>query len=389
MDIEDKIKIIKKSPIFKNLSKEECSHIAEVAEELKYKKGSIIFEENAQPDGFYIITEGEVEILKRGEDSPEVLAIKGEGDVFGEMSVIDELPRSASIKAKTDIALLKLNKDVFNNLLNSFSHISLEIARSICQTVRATNINYIKDLEKRNRQLKFAYKRLKNTQEELIRLEKLSVIGKFASFIIHDIKNPMTNVRAYAELMQMNEPGNPSVQKSSKIIIDEVDRLNNMVMELLEFSRGDLHIAKTPVNISALISTMIDTVKADLKKKDIDISYQSKTDSIVMIDLDKIKRVFYNLINNSRDAILKDGKIFIKVEEEEKWIKWSIQDNGIGMEAEVLEKIFEPFYSKNKKSGTGLGMTIVKSIIESHGGHIKVFSIKDTGTRFDIFLPKA
>ncbi len=390
MDLKRKQSIIKKSPIFKNLNEEECMRIAQASEELAYKKGDIIFEENSLPDGFYIISEGEVEILKRGEESPEeILAIKGEGDVFGEMSVIDDMPRSASIRARSNITLLKLGTDVFNSLLKSFSHISLEIARSICQTVRATNINYIRDLEKRNKQLKFAYKRLKNTQDEVIRLEKLSVIGKFASFIIHDIKNPMTNIRAYAELIQMHDPENANIQKSTQIIVDEVDRLNNMVMELLDFSRGDLHIVKAPVNISALISTLVDTVKEDLEKKDIEIVFQNTTDSIAMIDIDKIKRVFYNLVNNSRDAILKDGKILIRAEDEDKWIKWSIQDNGMGMEQEVLDKIFEPFFSRNKKSGTGLGMTIVKGIIESHDGYIKVFSKKDTGTRFDIFLPRA
>jgi len=389
MDINEKINLIKNTNIFNRLKDDEIAKIAELAEILTYKKDEIIFEENEKADAFYIIQSGEVEILKKGEENPEVLAIKKDGDVFGEMAVVDDLPRSATIKAKTNIKLLALSKNLFNELLKSFSHISLEIARSICSTVRSTNQTYIRDLEKRNKQLKIAYKRLKKTQNELIRLEKLSVVGKFASLIIHDIKNPMTNIRAYAELIKMNVPDNEKVGKSTNVIIDEVDRLNNMAMELLEFSRGDIHINKTPVNIVAFISTMIDTVKADFKKKDIDIVFNEKTDNVVMLDMDKIRRVFYNLMNNASDALLTGGKIVIKVFDEDKWIKWSIQDNGIGMEQEVLEKIFEPFYSKNKKSGTGLGMTIVQGIVESHGGYIKAFSKKDAGTRFEIYLPKA
>ena len=192
MTIEEKINVIKRTDVFKNLSEDDFLHIAQVAKVQRFKKNEMIFEENSMADAFYIIASGEVEILKEVEVGPyEVLAVKKSYDVFGEMAVIDDLPRSASIRAKCDIVILKLSKDIFNELLKSFSHISIEIARSICSTVRKTNINYINDLEKRNKQLNYAYKKLKETQNELIRLEKLSVVGKFASLIIHDIKSPM------------------------------------------------------------------------------------------------------------------------------------------------------------------------------------------------------
>lgn len=391
MTREKKIEIIKKTEVFKNLSYEDFRQIAEVSKELNFKKGEIIFEENSNADGFYIICNGEVEILKKVEDTEqnEILAVKRDGDVFGEMAIIDDLPRSATIKAKTDITLLKLSRDIFNELLKSFSHIALEIARNVCSTVRSTNINYIRDLEKRNKQLKTAYQKLKKTQNELIQAEKLSLVGKFASLIIHDIKNPMSNIKAYAELISMNYPNDPKTNKSTSIIVKEVERLNNMASELLEFSRGDMQLNKTPVNISAFISTMIDIVKEDLKNKDIIISFNDNIDSIVLVDIERMKRVFLNLIINSADALLTGGKISIKLNDEDNWIKWSIQDNGFGMEEETLNRIFEPFFSYNKKGGTGLGMTIVKNIIEKHSGHIKCASKKNHGTKFEIFLPKA
>ena len=317
-----------------------------------------------------------------------MLAIKKDGDVFGEMAVVDELPRSATIRAVMDLVLLKLDKEQFSNLLQQFSHISIEIARSICQTVRTTNSTYITDLEKRNKQLEIAYAKLKKTQNELIQVEKLSVIGKFASLIIHDIKNPMGNIRAYAELIKMYSKENEKIQKSSDIIMSEVDRLTKMTSELLEFSRGEMNLNKTPINLTSLLSTLIDTVKEDLKQKDVKLVFNEKSDSVVMIDSEKISRVFFNLISNSVDAMLKEGLIVLKTIDEGKWVKWTIQDNGTGMEPEILAKIFEPFYT-NKKKGTGLGMPIVKGIIESHNGIIRVASKKDTGTKFEILLPKA
>ncbi|MBP7552925.1 MAG: HAMP domain-containing histidine kinase, partial [Spirochaetes bacterium] len=246
----------------------------------------------------------------------------------------------------------------------------------------------IKDLEKRNKQLEAAYAKLKKTQNELIQVEKLSVIGKFASLIIHDIKNPMGNIRAYAELIRMYSGDNEKIQKSSDVIMSEVDRLTKMTSELLEFSRGEIVLNKMPMNISSLLSTLVDTVKDELLRKNVKIIFNEKCDSLVMIDSEKISRVFHNLVSNSADAILKEGLIIIKTVVEDNWVKWTVQDNGIGMNIVELSKIFEPFYT-NKKKGTGLGMPIVKGIVESHNGLIKVFSRKDAGTRFEILLPKA
>lgn len=390
MTAVEKVNIIKNCVIFKTLSDEDFIQIAEVAREEKFKSGEIIFEEDSPADSFYIIADGEVEILKKiTEHNFERLAIKKEGDVFGEMAIIDDLPRSATIRAIKDCTVLKLSKNLFNELLRTFSHIAIEVSRNICQVVRDTNSRYIKGLEKKNKQLRFAYEQLKKTQNELIQAERLSIIGKFASIIMHDIKNPLSNIKAYAELIKMNNVDDEKTSKAVNIIINEVERLNNMAGELLEFSRGDLQLNKTPINLGGFLSNMIDYVKEELSEKKISISFSKPLDSIVLIDVDKMKRVFLNLIKNSIEALPAGGKIIIRLNEEENWIKWSVQDNGYGMDEDVLKRIFEPFFSYNKKGGTGLGMTIVKNIIEKHGGYIKCYSKKNYGTRFDIFLPKA
>jgi signal transduction histidine kinase len=390
MDTAKKLAVIKQTSLFESLSEEDFQQIAEVATVSEFKPGDIIFEENAGADAFYIIAEGEVEILKLSRDGrQEILAVKKDGDVFGEMAVIDDLPRSATIRAKNDLKLLKLSKNLFTELLKNFSHISLEIARNICSTVRNTNSNYIGDLEIRNKQLQIAYSKLKKTQAELIRAEKMSVVGKFSSLIIHDIKNPLSNIRAYAELISMTASDHEKAEKSSQVIMKEVDRLTRMAEELLEFARGEINLNKTPVNLSSLTESLIDTIKEDFKKKNVQIVFKERMNSVVMLDAEKMKRVFFNLISNAADACLGEGRILIKVVDDGKWVNWSFQDNGIGMDQETLNQIFEPFFTRGKKKGTGLGMAIVKGIIESHNGIIKAFSKKDTGTKFTILLPKA
>lgn len=388
MNDTTKIGYIKETSVFDNLSEKDYQQIAAVSEEEHHKQHSIIFRENEIADAFYIIAEGEVEILKEGRGKlQEILAVKKKSDVFGEMAVIDELPRSATIRAKTDIILLRITKSEFVEMLKSFPHISFEMAKTVCYTVRRTNAHYIRDLEKRNKQLEGAYKRLKMMQNELIHAEKLSVVGKFASLIIHDIRNPLTNIRAYAELINVTCSGNDGkIQKSTQVIMDEVDRLANMTSELLEFSRGEIQLSKTPVDLTAYINTLLDVLKEGMEHKKVSVIFNEYSDCVVLIDPEKMKRVFFNLMSNAQDALISGGNITIKTVEDEKYVKWIIEDNGMGMDKETVEKIFEPFFTKKKK-GTGLGMAIVKSIVESHGGIIQVESELDEGTRFTILLP--
>ncbi len=388
MEKSKKIAILKNTRIFGKLKDSDYNMIAEVANLVDYSKGEIVFNEEDAADAFYIIVDGTVSIIKKSKSGEvSILAVKQSGAVFGEMAVIDELPRSAGIRAETDLSLLKILKEEFTSLINTNSNIAVELSRGICSTVRDSNNSYINNLERRNRQLEIAYRKLKEMQGELIAKEKLSLVGRFASLIVHDIKNPMTNIRAYAELIKMTVKDNPKVHKSTTVIMNEVDRLVKMTTELLEFSRGEMHLKMTPINLTSLLLNIIDSIRADLLQRGVSIVFDEKTDSVIMGDPDKLTRMFLNLINNSIEAISSSGKITLKISEENEKVKFVIQDNGCGMEPSILEKIFEPFFSHNKKKGTGLGMAIVKSIIESHKGVISSASKPGLGTRFEVVFP--
>ncbi len=393
MDIvnRDKLTILKSTKLFGQLTEEDYLKLAALTNPAIFSKGEYVFSENDEADAFYIIVEGNASIVKEtkgGESS--ILAVKTKGGVFGEMAVIDELPRSAGVRAEEQLVLLKILKGDFMTLVESRPNIAIELSRGVCSTVRNSNISYINNLERRNRQLESAYRKLKEMQDELIQKEKLSLVGKFASLIVHDIKNPMTNIRAYAELIKITAKDNPKIDRSTGIIINEIDRLVKMTTELLEFSRGEMHLVKTPVNLSSLVSNAVDTLKINHFPDNIIIQFDEKCDGVIMGDPDKLTRMMFNLINNSVEAIStnSNGRIILKVTEEKDMVRFFIQDNGCGMEPEVLEKVFEPFYSYNKKKGTGLGMAIVKSIVESHNGKIKKASKPGIGTKFEIFFPQ-
>lgn len=383
--------ILKKIPLFEHISNSEYKNIAQKVSVVYFSLGEIIFKENMKADALFCIVAGEVDVLKVGEDGlVEVLAVKKEGDFFGEMSMIDELPRSATIQAKTDVQLLKISRENFLDLLQKYSNISFVVAKKVCQAVRETNDNYIRDLEDKNKKLEIAYNKLREAQDGLIRAEKLSTIGKFASLIVHDIKNPLANIRAYAELIEMTctEEEEKKIHRCSGIIIKEIDRLVDMTSELLDFARGEMDLQKTPVNFFSYLSTLADMVVGSLEPKHIQLLiYKPDIDFTVIIDIEKMKRVFFNLVANAIDAVQQGGKIEVKLEEvENNYVCWSIRDTGCGIPKEFQDKIFDPFFSKKKK-GTGLGMSIIKNIVEKHDGKIILESEEGKGTQFNIYLP--
>lgn len=384
--------------LFKGIPSDAFDEIAGKFSVQEYHAGQIIFLENTNADALYIIVSGTVDVLKLSKDltsNEEFLTEKGSGDFFGEMSIIDELPRSATIRAKSpSVCVLRLKKEEFAEMCKTYPCLAYSVAIRISATVREANSRYVASLEERNKELECAYQKLQNAQEELLNAEKLSVIGKFASIIVHDIKNPLTNIRAYAELIERKlrnvEGVSDSLLRGTCIIMNEVDRLVTMTTELLDFARSDVSLDMEEVDFYNYLLELTENVLGQAEKNNIQIKIEPIDEKIFLsIDKFKMQRVFFNLINNAMEAIGNDGTIQITLEnKDDDFILWKIKDSGCGIPDEIANKIFEPFVS-GKSNGTGLGMSIVKSLVEKHGGNISVKSKVGEGTEMNISLPKS
>lgn len=383
--------------LFKGIPNDAFNEIAGKFSVREYHTGEIIFLENTKADALYIIVSGIVDVLKLSKDftsNEEFLTEKRSGDFFGEMSIIDELPRSATIRAKSQsVCVLALEKEEFAEMCRTYPCLAYSVAIRISATVREANSRYVARLEERNKELECAYRKLQNAHEELLNAEKLSVIGKFASVIVHDIKNPLTNIRAYAELIERKlskmEGSSDSMQRGACVIMNEVDRLVTMTTELLDFARGDVSLDKEKVDFYNYLLELTENVQGRAEKNNIQIKMKPSDEKIFLsIDKFKMQRVFFNLINNAMEAIGNNGIIRISLEnKDDDFILWQIKDSGCGISDEIANKIFEPFVS-GKRNGTGLGMFIVKSLVEKHGGNIFVKSKIGEGTEMNISLPK-
>ena len=226
---------------------------------------------------------------------------------------------------------------------------------------------------------------IRREEELMIRSEKSSVIGHLAASVAHEIRNPLTSIKGFIQLMQSTNELDP---RYLDIMLDEIDRINTITSEMLILGKNQ-EVSYYRLDIRESIHQVLTLMKAQTNLNNIELLYK-ETNQPVMIKANdaQIKQVLINLIKNSIEAISADGKISIDLEKDENEAVLTIADNGAGMEPERLERIGELFYS-TKEKGTGIGLAVCKKIIHRHNGEISFKSEKNKGTIVTIRIPLA
>jgi len=225
--------------------------------------------------------------------------------------------------------------------------------------------------------------------EEKLRMERLSTIGNMAGEIIHDLKGPMTTIMGFAELLERDDC-TPQEQKDfSKIISTEVEQMVEMVEEILEFSRGSrMKLNLQPCDVGQLVAEVTEVLKRIFSEQGIELVTKLTCAKKIYADKEKLKRVFFNIANNAKEAMQNYGKFSINTYlHNATYVEFRLADSGTGIPPHVKENIFEPFVTHGKKRGTGLGMSIAKKIITDHSGEIWVESEEGKGTIFYFTVP--
>ena len=222
--------------------------------------------------------------------------------------------------------------------------------------------------------------------QEMVANERLSAVGRMASTIIHDIKNPMGTLRVYAQVMK-KKSGNEEAAKLADEMIHQVDRFVNMTQEILDFTRGVSSTNIQELDFGETMGAVLDFIEKDLSKNNVQLVRNTQFQGQVKMDQDKMVRVFYNLASNARDAMPQGGSLTVSTEPSNGYVTIEFKDSGTGMPEEVRKRIFEPFMTYGKKHGTGLGMAIVKKVIDDHQGKIEIDSEMGKGTTIRILLP--
>ena len=222
-------------------------------------------------------------------------------------------------------------------------------------------------------------------RREIERSRRLASVGRLAAGVAHEIRNPLSSIKGFATYFKERYQDIPQDQQTATIMIQEVDRLNRVVSQLLEFARP-VNIKPQSTNLSALIDDSIKLIENQAAQKNIVVKTHNPNQATeIMIDPDRLNQVLLNLYLNAIESMVSGGELKIELSSnsEADGIDINISDTGCGISPEDLLKIFDPYYT-TKSSGTGLGLAIAHNIIEAIGGQIKVSSSQGNGTVFTI-----
>jgi len=223
---------------------------------------------------------------------------------------------------------------------------------------------------------------------DIVRREKTSLVGEMANGIIHDIRGPFQSVQLASELL-LELHQDEETKDICKMIGAQITRVSVMAEELLEFSRGTPRLTFEVIDLAVLMEEFQFLNKDVLRNAKIPVEFSTGS-ILVQVDRHKMIRTIQNILNNALE-VLKDrpeAKIWITAGPVDQHAEVRLTDNGPGIPEQIREKLFEPFVTHGKKNGTGLGMAIVKSVVEAHHGNIFFQTETGKGTTFFIQLPK-
>ncbi len=235
---------------------------------------------------------------------------------------------------------------------------------------------------------------LNTMNEELIKTDELR--RDLMANVGHDLKTPLTMIKAYAEMNRDLDQSDEKKKQNLNVIIEETDRLNVLVNDILNLSKLQSNIEVLNIESFDLTTCIKDILKRyDIFKETEGYQFIFKRSKPLMIEADKqkLEQVIYNLINNAINYTGKDNKVIIKIKENKTFIRVSIKDTGKGMKQDELALIWDRYYKSSKKHkrnavGTGLGLSIVKNVLENHHFNYGVTSKLNKGTTFYFDIPK-
>ena len=229
---------------------------------------------------------------------------------------------------------------------------------------------------------------VRRLQQEVERTKRLASLGSLAAGVAHEIRNPLSSVKGFATYFREKLKDSPQDRDTATTMIQEVERLDRVIGQLLEFARPSTLKIK-PVRVTDLIRHSLKLIEGDARTKGVEVKADLPANlPQALMDADRMNQVLLNLYLNAIQAMDGGGVLQVTVSRDDsrKLTTITVSDNGRGIEAEDQERIFDPYFT-TKSDGTGLGLAIVHKILDAHGGSIKVRSQKGAGTTVTMTLP--
>jgi len=228
---------------------------------------------------------------------------------------------------------------------------------------------------------------VRSLRKEVARSQRLAAVGRLAAGVAHEIRNPLSSIKGFATYFKERYADSPPDQKTADIMISEVDRLNRVVGQLLEFAKP-VPVSPKPTSLKNLVADSVRLIEHQAAEKNITVkTLNSARINEAFVDPDRLNQVLLNLYLNAIESMEPGGELTLKLtQKDDNRIEIKVSDTGGGIAGEDLSHIFDPYFT-TKSSGTGLGLAIAHSIMEAMGGQIGVESLPGHGTTISLTIP--
>ncbi|MEM7330980.1 MAG: ATP-binding protein [Chloroflexota bacterium] len=372
---------------FADMPDEDIHSLERVAKPCTFPKGVDICKEGEEGDRLYIIGEGWTDIIVHAENGQEIVVDKiGPGAYFGEMSLLGQTTRSATIRTKSECFMLEISHEDFEKAIITNPSLLRRMMHRIIGHLRRNDRAVIQELNRANGELVEAYDEL--AEQEALR-------SKFVMTLTHEIRTPLTKIRGYLDLINkgaMNEQTLPVAMGSITRNVEHMVGLTNDMFLLYEMNPAQPQY--TSVNLPDLLVEALQVTRENLGDSETAVQFKLAPNlPPIIADRKTLLLALRAIIGNAFKYDPNNQPVTIDAFCHEGEIAIAIQDQGIGIPSDEQERIFDPFYRLEEEGSThlfpgiGVGLTIAKFIVSRHNGRIDVSSRPKSGSTFTIYLP--
>jgi len=370
---------------FPGITPGEVTELITNSKQMQYPAGIVLCHENALEDIFYLILEGEVQVTKViNNRETRLLKTLAEGDFFGEMALIHNAPRAATVKTLTPLIALEIHKEAFDRVLKNSSSVSLAMVREISRRLRENDEMAIDDLRIRASELADAYQKL--AEQEVARRD-------FLTNVSHQLRTPLMAAGGYLQMLQKGAIPPEKIPDAMAAVTRNVQQIASLVNDILFVQEMELILEQfEPVDLTDLARQIAHTYEE--KRKSRNINLRVKPDPHlpqVAGDRQSLERALTALLDNAIKFSPDGGKVEVHLRHKDDQVAVEVSDQGIGIQPEILPHIFERFYHVDKSGdqlyeGLGLGLAITRQVIDQHKGRLEVVSTPGQGSTFTMWL---
>lgn len=372
---------------FPGILEPEADEMAESGQVRSYPKNWVLCRENAIEEIFYIILEGEVRVTKVIDDvEVRELKILHPGAFFGEMALIHNAPRAATVTTLTPTTVLEIHKSAFNRMLRQNASVSMAMVREVSRRLRENDEMAIEDLRVKARELAAAYQQL--AEQDYARQEFLTTIA-------HELRTPLSAAFGYLQAMQAGILQGDAFNQALETTARNVKEVISLVNDILFLYELELILLDfQPTDVGKVVARAVEEAKKKAEKAGVEMRLEIAPGlPVISADPKSLGRVITVLLDNAIKFSPNGGLTTIDVNFDEKTVWVRVSDTGVGIPKEAMPRLFRRFFRLDEVeghlfSGAGLGLSIARQVVEQHGGQIHVESQLGKGSTFTINLKR-